>query len=115
MKRFVAFCLLSVLAAGLIGCGKSVQLAPAKGVVRIDGQPAADVMVQVMPDITKNGQGPTSQGVSNASGEFVLQTVDGKPGASLGDSIAIFVDTVEDRPAQGETVSYTHLTLPTKA
>lgn len=55
-----------------------------------------------MPDITKNGQGPTSQAVTNASGEFVLQTVDGKPGASVGESIAIFVDTVEDRPAQGE-------------
>lgn len=59
-------------------------------------------MVQVMPDITKNGQGPTSQGISNASGEFVLKTVEGKDGASVGESIAIFVDMNEDRPAQGE-------------
>lgn len=105
MKRFAGICLITVMSVALVGCGKGggkYELTPAKGIVRIDGKPAPDVMVQVMPDITKNGQGPTSQGVSNASGEFVLQTVDGKSGASVGESIAIFVDTVEDRPAQGE-------------
>ena len=80
----------------------SSDLTPVKGVVRIDGQPAPDVMVQVMPDIAKSGQGPTSQGISNASGEFVLKTVEGKGGAAIGESVAIFVDMVEDRPAQGE-------------
>lgn len=102
MKCFSSLCLLGFLVVALAGCGRSVQLTPAKGVVRIDGKPAGDVLVQVMPDITKNGQGPTSQGVTNASGEFVLQTVDAKAGAAVGESIAIFVDMVEDRPAQGE-------------
>lgn len=106
MQRFFGLSLLVVLSLTLAGCGKAgpkFELTPAKGVVRIDGRPAPDVLVQVMPDVTKNAQGPTSQGVSNASGEFVLQTTDGKAGAAVGESIAIFVDTVEDRPAQGET------------
>jgi hypothetical protein len=105
MKRFATFGLFTALSLALIGCGKGAgkfELTPAKGVVLIDGKPAPDVMVQVMPDIAKKSNGPTSQAVSNASGEFVLQTVEGKPGASVGESIAIFVDTVEDRPAQGE-------------
>jgi predicted small lipoprotein YifL len=93
------------LVSCLSGCGADgpkFELTPVKGVVKIDGQPAPNVMVQVMPDIAKNAQGPTSQAVSNASGEFTLQTIEGKPGAAVGESVAIFIDTVEDRPAQGE-------------
>jgi hypothetical protein len=87
---------------GCGGGGPKFELTPVKGIVRIDGKPAPDVMVQVMPDIAKSAQGPTSQAVSNASGEFTLATIDGKPGAAVGESVAIFIDTVEERPAQGE-------------
>lgn len=106
MKSFSCLAVIALVSLSFIGCGKAgpkFELTPAKGILRIDGQPAADVMVQVMPDIAKDGQGPTSQAVTNAAGEFVLQTVDGKAGAAVGESIAIFVDAVEERPAQGET------------
>jgi hypothetical protein len=102
LSHLVAVLGLVSLLSGCGGGGPKFELTPVKGVVKIDGQPAPDVMVQVMPDIAKNGQGPTSQAISNASGEFTLATIDGKPGAAVGESVAIFIDTVEDRPAQGE-------------
>lgn len=85
------------------GCqGQKYELIPVKGIIKINGVPASNVQVQVMPDIMEKNSGPTSQGVSGANGEFELATTDGKPGAVVGKHIAVFFDLDEDRPEQGE-------------
>jgi hypothetical protein len=94
-----------VALAALSGCSNtgSVELAPAQGVVTINGQPAANVMVQFLPQVKKGELGPTSSGVSGQKGEFELVTQDGKPGAMVGACKVLLTDMEEERPAQGQT------------
>lgn len=104
MKRTpTSLMLFSLIALTLFGCSKepSYELVPAKGVIKIAGRPAANVMVQSMPDIMAENNGPTSSGISNANGEFELKTTDQKPGAVPGKHIITLVDMDEERPEQG--------------
>ncbi len=95
-------CLSLILGVGCSG-KKTFKLVPAKGVVKIDGVPAANIMVQFMPDFLAKNDGPTSQAISDENGQFILNTViDNQPGAVEGDHVVVLVDTEEERPAQGE-------------
>ncbi len=88
----------------LAGCFKTVRearLAPADGIVRINGKPAANILVQFLPDVKPGEPGPTSTGVSNEAGEFELKTADGKLGAVIGRCKVLFVDMAEERVPQG--------------
>lgn len=99
--RCVALSLFSVLA----GCGsglKEAVLAPASGIVTINGKPAANIMVQFLPEVGKGQAGPTSTAVTNEQGEFDLITDEGKMGAAVGTSKVLFVDTAEERVPQGQ-------------
>ena len=91
----------------LLGCGvgNNVKLTPVKGTVKIDGKPAAGILVQLMPDISKQSAGPTSQAISNDAGELTFSTVDGKSGAAVGNHVVIFADALEERPPQGQEVT----------
>jgi hypothetical protein len=86
------------------GCsrGPRYELVPAKGVVTIDGQPVGDILVQFMPDIEKDGQGPSSQGTTANDGSFTLRTFAGEDGAALGNHVVTFIDTTRDEPPQGQ-------------
>jgi hypothetical protein len=85
-----------------LGCNKEeVKLVPAEGTVLIDGQPAANISVQFMPDIMKGGKGPTSYGITDGNGKFRLKTHAGKDGAAAGPHNIVLADLDEERPPQG--------------
>jgi len=67
------------LAPLLLGCGGGIELAPAEGVVTLDGDPVEGAAVMLVPD----AGGPTATGVTNAQGQFVLHTTN-EPGALVG-------------------------------
>lgn len=87
----------------LCGCSREpvYNLVPAKGVFKIKGKPAANIMIQSMPDIMSGNNGPTSNAVTNIDGEFELKTNDQKPGAVAGKHIITLFDMDEERPEQG--------------
>ncbi len=89
------------------GCGgNKAKLVPAEGVVLIDGQPAEGIMVQFVPvTLDEAIDAPTSQAITDAEGKFVLQTMDNRPGAVPGPHKVTLIDSLEDRPAQGEESS----------
>src|SRR5262245_35767370 len=92
--------LLGLLAAG---CGGDrAKLVPAEGVLKINGQPAANVAIQFMSDVVKGNKGPTSVGTTDKEGKFRLKTNDGKDGAVPGPHNVVLTDLDEDRPAQGQ-------------
>ena len=102
MRRSLARVLgLAAVLGAAAGCGESVKLVPAEGVVTINGQKAANISIQFMPDVLANGSGPTSFGVTDAEGRFQLKTYDGKDGAVPGTHVVVLVDVDEERPAQG--------------
>ncbi|MDB5384401.1 MAG: hypothetical protein JWM11_47 [Planctomycetaceae bacterium] len=73
---------------------------PAEGILKINGQPAQNILVQFLPVVAKGDPGPTSSGVSNERGEFELEA-GGKTGAVIGPCKVLFVDLNEERVAQG--------------
>lgn len=88
------------------GCGraeKEPELAHAEGIVKINGQPAANILVQFLPKVKEGDPGPTSAGVTNEEGAFHLETADGKDGAVVGLCKVLFVDMAEERVPQGVT------------
>jgi hypothetical protein len=99
-RRCRSFLLVLALLAS-VGCGSSVKLVPAQGVVKINGQPAADISVQFLPDEMKGSRGPTSAGVTDNEGKFVLKTFDGREGAVPGPHKVLLVDLREERAPQG--------------
>lgn len=99
-----AACLVALM---VCGCGGSkAKLVPAEGVVLIDGQPAEGIMVQFVPvTLDEAVDAPTSQAITDAEGKFVLHTMDNRPGAVPGPHKVTLIDSLEDRPAQGEESS----------
>jgi len=90
-------------ACGAWGCGPpAVRLVPVEGVVTIAGAPAADVAIQFLPDPVEGRPSPTSFATSDSAGRFRLRTQDGHDGALAGGHTVLLVDTLEERPAQGE-------------
>ncbi len=89
----------------LCGCGigeKLAELAPVEGIVKISGKPAANILVQFLPEVKPGDPAPTSTGLTNEAGEFELETADGKLGAVVGSCKVLFVDTTEERAPQGK-------------
>ena len=98
--------LMAVALATAIGCGSSAPtLVPAEGVVLIDGEPAADISVQFLPDEIEGEPRPTSYAVTDAEGRFMLRTYEQGEGAVVGGHSVILVDTLEERPEQGEELT----------
>jgi hypothetical protein len=97
------FVTLLLIAVTLAGCSRqpAYKLVPAKGVVKIKGKPAANIMINSMPDIMAGNNGPTSNAVTNINGEFELKTNDQKSGAVAGRHIITLFDMDEERPEQG--------------
>jgi hypothetical protein len=102
--RFVSQASLCLCCSAIlfVGCKEKVNLIPVTGTLTIDGQPAADINVQFMPDIESKNVGPTSFGATNAEGKFELKTFTNEVGAVPGAHRVILSDLNEERPAQGE-------------
>ncbi len=88
----------------MLGCSRGPQytLVPVQGSIKIDGAPAANILVQFMPDASRGTAGPSSTGTTDSQGRFELTTVDQRPGASVGSHVVVLIDLDEDRPEQGE-------------
>lgn len=87
------------------GCQRAtpLKLAAADGIVKINGEPAENILVQFYPDLTSGSNAPTSSGVSDESGFFQLKTSDGRHGAVVGVCKVVLVDLEEVRPTdQGQ-------------
>jgi hypothetical protein len=96
----------SIVCCGIAtGCGKPLKLVPASGSVEIGGQPAAGIMVQFLPEAVDGEQRPSSFATTEEDGRFALVTQDGKPGAVEGSHTVILVDTLEERPEQGNPMT----------
>ncbi len=67
----------------VMGCGgdDGPQLAPVSGTVTMGGQPLADVVVTFYP----KGEGNSSSGTTNNSGEYTLKYTVDKDGAIIGE------------------------------
>lgn len=115
-KQLARVSLLStlVVATAVSGCGKTVKeavLAPAEGTVLINGKPAENILVQFLPQVKPGDPGPTSSGVSDREGRFLLETTDGKQGAVVGPCKVTFVDMTEERVPQGQVAKPSRVPL----
>jgi hypothetical protein len=97
----------SLIAVMALGCGGAppLKLAPGTGVVTINGKPAPNILVQFMPQVGINDPGPTSSGVTDDVGKFVLKTSDGQDGVLVGTCKVLLADLLEERPPQGVAVT----------
>jgi hypothetical protein len=91
----------------LSGCSteEAVPVVAAKGIVRINGTPAANIMVRFVPEGKQETGLISSTGVSDSEGRFQLVASDGRDGAIPGQGQILLTDTAEERPAQGEVAT----------
>lgn len=107
MKILVTTVVAVLLTSLVVGCGQpKAVLVPVTGTLKIDGEPAAGIMVQLVPDTQDESiDAPTSQGITDENGEFELFTTKNEPGAIVGKHKVALIDTEEERPAQGEVAT----------
>jgi len=90
--------------AVLAGCGQGLPVAPASGVVLLDGAPLANVSIMTQPIATNSpNPGPGSFGRTNAEGQFELELV--KPavrGAIIGEHRVMIAPVGEVKTATGD-------------
>ena len=91
----------------LAGCGGEppLKMAEVEGVVTINGKPAADILVQFLPNVGPKDRAVSATGTTNAEGKFQLVASDGKPGALVGPNKVVLADLNEERPPQGKPVT----------
>lgn len=71
-RCLVCLAALSLFAAGLGGCSSAPATVPVKGVLMVQGKPAAKVAIDFHPDTTKGNKGPSSRGETDEQGRFTL-------------------------------------------
>lgn len=100
--RAIIVVMVSLTIAGCAESKKEPKMIYAFGTVKIKGQPAADILVQAMPDALSGADGPTTSGITDQEGRFVLKTDEGLEAAVVGPCKIILVDTKEERAPQGQ-------------
>ena len=97
MNYWLLLCVSSLL----IGCGGAnhgLTIVPARGVVTYKGAPIAKINVVFMP---KDGTGQIAEGITDANGNFELQTREPGDGAMVGSYLVAFKhvsDVIPDMP-----------------
>ncbi len=111
---FPQFALAFAVLMFLTGCGaeEATPVVAAKGIVKINGTPAANIMVRFVPEGKQETGLISSTGVSDAEGRFQLVASDGREGALPGPGKILLTDTEEERPAQGEVSTKVPRLLP---
>lgn len=102
LLRFAAMVLLPILFTACAEKQKAPKMIYASGVLTIKGKPVADILVQSLPDALQGADGPTTSGVTDQEGRFVLKTDDGVEAAVVGPCKIILIDTKEERAPQGQ-------------
>lgn len=89
LRSFCVLSLMLIACVALVACGGGSKLAEVEGVVKIDGKPAEKIRVEFTPE----GEGPRSNGLTNAEGKFTLATEnDSGPGAAVGSHKVTLLD-----------------------
>jgi hypothetical protein len=65
----------------MVGCSEKTKLAQVEGVVKQNGKPMADIMVEYLPDAK---EGMRSTGKTDEKGHYTLATDDDQPGVIVG-------------------------------
>src|SRR5262245_36844441 len=78
--RYVLLCPLLCLAA----CSAGPPFAEVSGVVKLDGVPMPEALVEFLPDPERGTHGPRSSGRTDAEGRFRLVCDDEREGAVVG-------------------------------
>ncbi len=103
MSRLVQSSVLLLAMVLASGCGPTAaRITPVEGVVKLNGKPAANLLVQ-FHHMTADGKTVSASGVSDASGKFVLKSGD-REGAAEGNNKVTLVDNnlaTEDEPGPG--------------
>jgi hypothetical protein len=79
--------LLLMICSSLVGCGSGLDTVPVKGVLTYKGQPVPKIAVSFMPE---GGKGQIAQGITDAEGNFELQTREPGDGAMIGNYLVAF-------------------------
>jgi hypothetical protein len=100
-RRWARAALYSLIPVALVpslfcGCGHPVPLGQVEGSVKVDGQPAAKVMVVFIPEDRRM---PQSIGITDDLGKFELRCNNNRLGAAIGNHRVMVVDA-----ATGPTV-----------
>jgi hypothetical protein len=82
--RPLAWTLVGMMAFCGLGCRQQVPVVAVTGTVRIDGQPAANVLVTFLPDPEKGTKGPRSAAATDAEGRYRLRSDEQRDGAVPG-------------------------------
>jgi len=74
------------------GCSRPPPVGVVSGTVRLDGRPAAKVLVTFLPDPAKGSRGPRSAAATDAQGRYRLRCDDQRDGAVVGWHRVVFED-----------------------
>jgi hypothetical protein len=66
------------------GCRRQPPMGVVSGTLRLDGRPAANVLVTFLPDPAKGTKGPRSAAATDAQGRYQLRCDDQRDGAVQG-------------------------------
>jgi hypothetical protein len=94
-------CFVLLLLSAALGCGGGPTIIPVEGVVKINGKPAGNLLIQFTPESwSESSKVLSATAVSNPSGKFVLTCDNGRPGATPGKHKVTVLDN--NLSAEGE-------------
>jgi hypothetical protein len=72
-----------ILCLPLVGCGDAYNVSEVEGVLKLNGQPGNNVLIQFIPDAGRGTKGPMSIAETDIDGKFTLELRE-KNGTPLG-------------------------------
>src|SRR5262245_61550617 len=85
------------------GCGSSLQFVEVSGVVKLDGKPMPDALVEFLRDPEKGTHGPRALGKTDTEGRFRLVRDDERVGAVVGFHRVLIQDARTFPPTRRES------------
>jgi hypothetical protein len=94
------------------GCGSGPQFTEVSGVVKLDGKPMPDALVEFLPDPDKSTHGPRASGKTDAEGRFRLVRDDQQDGAVVGFHRVLIQDARTFPPTRREIAAGKSSVMP---